>query len=229
MKINLSTTKYYFLTCDTNGTRKQHVADIFKNYYITEVNPILGIDRFKSGASGFLNMIDLALRNQDRTLPFQPFIMFEDDVSKYREFPDNIDIPNDADICYVGLSKCGTHKDTEFCNKLYMKEINNDIVRVYNMLSLHGIMICSVLGATAIQKAMMEAYIKNIAWDLPIAYIQPYYNVYALKVPLVYQDARFGGCENETKFELSTIIDEDLPEYHRINCATSILCQMIKE
>jgi hypothetical protein len=203
MIIDLKSINYYFLTCDTNGTRKKHMIEEFKDYKIKEVNPILGIGKCKSGSIGMSRMIDMGLKNQDRTKPFQPFIMLEDDTAKYREFPDKIEIPDDADILYIGLSKCGTNDKYADCSTLHFKEINKDVIRIYNMLALHGIIICSAQGANAIQKCMCEGYFNNKIWDLYTAYIQPYYNVYALKNPLVYQFEKIGGNEGATKFNMT--------------------------
>ena len=228
MKILLKDIKYYFLTCDTNGLRKQHMVDTFKEYDITEVNPILNIGRNKSGATGFSKMIDLALRNQDRTRPFQPFVMFEDDISKYRDFPESLDLPDDSDIVFIGLSVNGTDNNDMIWgwNNLYMYEVTSDIVRIHNMLSTHGIVICSASGALAIQKCMMESYMSDKVCDRYTALIQPYYNVYALKKPLVYQDAHFNGAEDTTKYELSTIISYSLPGDHYIHTVSVAMCQM---
>ena len=226
MKINLNTIKIYFLTVDTNGARKHHILEEFKGSDITEINPILNIGKNKSGTTGFSKMIDLALRQQKRYLPFQPFILFEDDCSKYREFPNELVIPDNTDILYIGLSKCGTHKDTTWAQQVYMTEIDNDLVRVYNMLASHAIMVCSASGALALQKAILESYFMGNPWDIFIAGIQPDYNVYALKNPLVYQDAAFGGAEEMTKFQLlDPIQNSELPPYHRIHCVSNLTCQ----
>jgi hypothetical protein len=224
MRIYLKNIRHYFLTVDTNGVRKQHIMDEFKDYNPTEVNPILGIGKYKSGASGFSKMIDLGLRNQDRGLPFQPFVMYEDDSSKFGEFPEYIDVPDDADMCYTGLSICSMneHKDH---HGIYYKNINTDIIRIYNMLATHSIMICSAAGALAIQKAVFESYNKNIPWDIPLAYIQPYYNVYALKVPLVFQDGAYGGFQSETKITITANSDSDIPKkYINTTNDSIILC-----
>jgi hypothetical protein len=211
MKIFLKGIKHYFLTVDTNGTRKKHMVDEFGEYDLVEVNPVLGIGREKSGASGFCRIIDLALRNQDRTKPFVPFAIYEDDCSKYREYPEYIEIPDDADICYIGLSMCSMN-DHEYHVKNYYTHIDNEVVRVYNMLSTHGMMICSASGALAIQKAVLEGYYKNTVWDIFIARMQPYYNVYALKKPLVFQDKKYNGQEDWTRFSIESCNDSPLPE-----------------
>jgi hypothetical protein len=222
MNINLKTTQYYFLTCITSDKRRNHMFDQMKGYSITEINPVMNISKVKSGSTGFSRMIDLALRNQDRTKPFQPFILLEDDCSFYRDMPESIEIPKNSDIVYVGLSKCGIHKDTVWANKVYMKNVNQDIVQIFNMLSTHAMMICSASGAQVLQKCLMESYYLDIGYDIPLAQIQSYYNIYALKKPLFYQDRNYGGWEEPTRFELTSVVDEELPEYHRIECVSGI-------
>lgn len=204
MIIDLKSINFYFLTCDTNGVRKKHMVEEFKDYKITEVNPILGIGKSKSGPTGVSRMIDMGLKNQDRIKPFQPFVILEDDAKKYREFPEKIEVPDDTDILYIGLSKCGSNDKYFHCLTVHFKEINKEIIRVYNMLASHGIIICSAHGANAIQKCMCEGFFNNKPWDLYTAYIQPFYNVYALKSPLVYQYQIIGGNEKETKFDMIT-------------------------
>jgi hypothetical protein len=222
MKIFLKNIKHYFLTVDTNGRRKHHMLDEFKDYDLTEVNPVLGVIKEQSGATGFSRMIDLALREQDRTKPFSPFVMYEDDCSKYRDYPDYIEVPDNADICYIGLSKCSMN-NKEWHHASYCTHIDDDVVRVYNMLAMHGIIICSASGALAIQKAVFEGYGRKIIWDIFVAQIQPYYNVYALKKPLVFQDEKYGGQEKETKFSITSTRDNPLPDTFKNTTNVSII------
>jgi len=199
MQINLKSIKYYFLTCN-NEVRKKHILNEFTDYNITEVNPVMNIGKHKSAPTGFSRILDLASKNQDRTKPFQPFCIFEDDVKKYREFPEIIEVPDDSDILYIGLSSVGC--DNTGVTKLSYIDINKDIIKINNMLACHGFIICSQSGLLAIQKCMLEGYFTNIVWDIFTSQIQPYYNVYALKVPLVYQYGAIGGVESHTKLEL---------------------------
>jgi len=224
MKLYPKSLKYYFLTCDTNGPRKRHMMEEFRDYDISEINPELGIGKNKSGATGFSRMLDLGLRNQMRDKPFQPFVIFEDDIVKYREFPEYLDIPDDADVLYIGISRCGATKETTWSYTVYTTPVNNEVVRIWNMLSAHGLVICSAAGALAIQKAMMEGFFTDTIWDVFTARIQPYYNVYALKIPLVYQSSELGGAERETKFELTGYMFQDFPESERIPLVSIRTC-----
>jgi hypothetical protein len=226
MIINLNEISHYFLTVDTNSERKKHMIEEFKDYKLTEINPATGIDKKKSGATGFSRMIDIGLKNQDRNKPFQPFVMYEDDCSKCREFPESITVPDDADILYIGISICSMNNmSKKDIIKQFYNHINDDIVRIYNMLSTHGIIVCSASGALAIQKAVMEAYNKDIIWDIFVAYIQPYYAVYALKNPLVFQDSKYKGNEHATKISITGIKESPIPiEYINVTNDSIIMC-----
>jgi hypothetical protein len=198
MKIHLKNIKYYFLT-HKNEIRRQHILSEFKDFDITEVNTI-DDNRNQSATVGFSRVLDLACLNQERNKPFQPFVMFEDDVIKYREFPQTIEIPDNTDILYIGLSICGMLYDTSD-DFVYYDNVNEDIVRTYNMLAVHGIIICSLRGLLIIQKCILEGYFRDIPWDAVIAQLHPFCNVYALRKPLVYQYGEIGGCEKATKIE----------------------------
>jgi hypothetical protein len=168
------------------------------------VNPIFTPDvpKNKSGASGFIRMIERGLMRQIPGEPFIPFILLEDDVSFLSTDPNNnneIDVPDDADILYIGISCCSMNTDSfEYANYYESVLSYPSLVRVKNMLASHGIIICSPLGASAMQRTMMETWFSDRPWDVPMAYIQPYYHVYALRKPLVYQNAAKGGDESCT-------------------------------
>ena len=82
MKINLYDIYYYYLTCN-NKIRKDHITDEFKKFKLVEVNPIMDIEKNKSGPSGFSRILDQACIDQDKNKPFQPFVILEDDVKKF--------------------------------------------------------------------------------------------------------------------------------------------------
>ena len=103
MRLELNNIKYYFLTCK-NPTRKNHILEEFKEYDLTAVEPVMGIHKLCSGATGHSRMFDLGVRNQDKTKPFQPFVILEDDAKMCRKIPDLIDIPDNCDLFYLGIS-----------------------------------------------------------------------------------------------------------------------------
>jgi hypothetical protein len=208
MRVDLKLCKHYFLTCN-NEVRRKHFWEEFGGLDVTEILGVVGMDKQASGPIGFSRMLDRAVCDF-RGERFRPFCIFEDDVKKYREFPEYVDIPDDADILYLGLSSYGI-SDFSHCYEMYYKGVDAGVVRVLNMLSLHGLMICSVRGLMALQKCFLEGYYTNQVWDILIAQLQPHYNMYALRVPLVYQCGELGGQEAPTKIELGGGERPDLP------------------
>lgn len=208
MRVDLKNAKYYYLTTRTNAKRVKHIEDMLKMYDLTEVNPIIGenFGKQRSGCTGTSRMVDLGLRNQKRNEPFQPFIILEDDVSITETLPDNIEIPDDADIIYVGVSCAGLGRNTRWRrgDPIYATDYNDKYIRVYNMLSTHAVMICSAAGANIYDRCMFEGFNNPTGWDCYLARIQSYYNVYALKNPLFYQDADYGGIECSTKIKFDS-------------------------
>jgi len=212
MKIDFKTSKYYFLTCE-NEKRRQHFLKEFGDLDITEVNPVIGIGRNPSGITGFSRMLDLGIHNQKKGEPFQPFIIFEDDLKKYREFPDSIEIPDDADFLYIGLSSFGMSEFSHCNNSVFYKNVDENLIRVFNMLSIHALVICSIRGLVAFQKCLIESNFKGETCDITIAWMLPYINAYALRVPLVYQFGELGGQEPPTKIEYNHPDRANIPDY----------------
>jgi hypothetical protein len=215
ININLNTIKYYYLTFN-NPKRKKHITEHFNDYDLTEVNPLNPnkheLNKFQSGASGFLKILDLAIQNQNRNEPFQPFIILEDDVKKCDNYPDMITIPDDSDIVYIGLSRASWYKGVQKFN-VSRKPINNDIIRVYNMLSTHGMLITSIRGLISFQKCLLEDFFTKRSYDLSITEMQPYLNTYALAKPIVYQYGPLGGYEKDTKIKYDDGLDIEFLKY----------------
>ena len=205
MKLELKKIKYYFLTCN-NPKRKKHMLEEFKDLDITPVEPVTGINKLCSGATGHSRIYDLGVQEQDKNKSFQPFVVLEDDCKKYRNFQDTFEIPDNSDILYIGISTWGMDfkkSKTGINGLIYSDNINDDLLRVYNMLSTHGYIICSIRGLLLYQKCLLDDFYKKRGWDMSMAEIQPHLNVYALKNPLVYQCKSMGGFENWTKINFN--------------------------
>ena len=183
----------YYLTVDSKSRRSKHFRSIFKDYKVTEVLSLTdkSLSKEQSGAIGWCRLIDTALQKT----PFKPFLLLEDDVSIKNSLPESITIPEDSDWVYIGISSLGVRK-RRIMDIICGESIDEDYLRVYNMLSTHGVIINSPRGALGIHSACLEGFFNNRVWDYYIAQIQPWYNVYALKEPLVYQDTKFGGLSN---------------------------------
>jgi len=207
MKINLKTIRYYFLTTGAQPLREKHMHDLLSGLQYTKINPPMDVPRLISGAKGHIKMLEQGIEDQTDSDRFEPYIIMEDDVEYFDEERKNlseINVPDNADIIYIGVSSCGVHATQDhmvYC--IYAKNYNYNFLRIYNMLGSHAIMICSKTGADAFIKAMEYSCKLNTYWDIPYARIQPFYNVYCPKKPIFYQDRKYGGQEGPTKLRVT--------------------------
>lgn len=234
MQITFHQTPFYYLTTPNSHQRHTHFEQEFADYNPIRVLPVPAShfnpneSRFrrtrKSGITGFLKIIDAASRTDPHH--FHPFVILEDDVKQYRTFPLKLNLPDDSDLCYLGLSEWGmTDQPNGVCHTVCCTEVNDDLVRVYNMLSTHGILVCSIRGVLALQKCLLEDYYKHQGWDRTLAQMQPYIRAYALKEPVVYQYGPLGGQENEqaTRITHARFLHQTLPDAWKNTTNLSIL------
>ena len=207
MILDLKELKYYYLTLPNNKERIDNMEKNFKDINLTKIYSVTGknITREQSVGLGFIKMINEGINHCSNSV-FKPFGLLEDDVNKYREFPDFIEVPDNADLLYIGTSIYGYNHSIKWANlNVFTENVGNrtDLYRIFNMLSVHGFIVTSMRGAKYAKESMEKSVEKNIIWDNIFAGNQSHYNVYCLKTPLVYQDSKVGGCEDATKKELN--------------------------
>ena len=218
MHLNFKELKFYCLTIPKNINRINNIKINFNNYNLEFIYSDPTLSKYKSEALGFSRIIDKAIKDQKANNNiFIPFVILEDDVSIYDEIPNNLYIPDNTDMLYIGISDWGYNNSIKWAEKkIFTERIPNfdNIVKIYNMLSQHGIVICSILGAIAFQKSMSEAFITDkYPSDIHTASLQPFYNIYSVLKPLVYQDGMVGGQEEYTKKNLSLdFLNVKIPE-----------------
>jgi hypothetical protein len=143
----------------------------------------------------------------------EPFIILEDDCNTFYKY-DSIEVPNNYDLLYLGLSKWGYSYPIDTLMRDLSKRpkitaaifsnYNNRLIKIHSMTGGHAILYNS--------REYLQDFISNIenlsdhlhkfSQDLLFATLQKDYYVYGLKKPLFYQDECLGGQEEVTKFEI---------------------------
>jgi len=146
------------------------------------------------GAMGFIKIIQDRLE-QD---VFEPFILLEDDVSESAWYAHVLDIPDhlpaSMDALYLGVCDASAHPSLNTYQKgVSFHPLDNNIVKIENMLSMHAVLVYSKRYALLIMRAMVATITTGIIWDQYIARQMPFYNVYALRNPILFQDPNLGG------------------------------------
>jgi hypothetical protein len=154
-------------------------------------------DRHLSGCSlshfNALNEVDI------------PFIVFEDDC-KIKSFDPVIEIPNDADAVYLGISSWGRMNSHSGAFVQYEK-VDDNLIRVYNMLGAHSILYLNNEYASLCSKISIHA--ANIVehQDIGFAEVHRYYNVYAFDNPMFYQTSSNGTDEKLSSYPTSELVN----------------------
>jgi hypothetical protein len=179
--------------------RKEHVEKMLSEKGLRG-ECVLGIcdQGNKSGVTSVMNLLKKRLEGS-----FRPFILLEDDCSATEWFRYIIPVPKDADAVYVGISAYGLHPGMdEAILRIDAVPVPDypELVRLFSMLSTHAVM----YNTRAWVENCISCYEKALdserpeSWDIPLARSQGRFNVYALRKPLFYQDARVGGQQDPT-------------------------------
>ena len=137
-----------------------------------------------------------------------PFIVFEDDCV-IKNFQPKIEIPDDADAVYLGISSWG-RMNAHSGPFVQHTPVADNLVRVHNMLGAHAILYLSDEYVSLCSKIAKHGYDTADHQDIGFADVQKYYNVYAFNDPMFYQTS-----SNGTDQPLSTYPSMELFQYSR--------------
>jgi GR25 family glycosyltransferase involved in LPS biosynthesis len=120
--------------------------------------------------------------------PGSPFIILEDDCFLNTEFIAEIDVPDDADAFYLGISGWARYFNMsgQFLN---LRKHDENIYQIYNMLSTHAILYLNNDYANACKRIARWSAVKNQHLDIGFAENHKFYNVYAFDKPIFYQQS----------------------------------------
>lgn len=127
-----------------------------------------------------------------------PFIIFEDDC-RVKNFEPVIEVPDDADAVYLGISSWGRMNSHSGPFVQYEK-VDDKLLRVYNMLGAHAILYLSKEYASLCSKISIHASHTAEHQDIGFAEVQRYYNVYAFDEPFFYQTSSNGTDQSLTSY-----------------------------
>ena len=127
-----------------------------------------------------------------------PFIIFEDDC-KVKNFRTIIDVPDDSDAVYLGISSWG-RMNSHSGPCVQYEDLNGGLLRIYNMLSAHSVLYLDEEYVSLCSKIAHQSFDTAQHQDIGFAEIQRYYNVYAFDDPLFYQTSSNGTDESLTSY-----------------------------
>lgn len=147
MEINLREIKTYYINLPEDSERNKNFLNRISNsgFNMDRIERIEGIR--KPGIpqdSVFIGCFHSQLKALKKGLENGlPFMVLEDDA-EVNEVPDFIEIPESADVLYVGISSWGftpsSNGNLAGINQIITERLNSDIARIHNMLSSHAIL-----------------------------------------------------------------------------------------
>jgi hypothetical protein len=221
MNIKLTEIPVFYINLDGEDEKRKRTEEMLK---------ILGfkyVQRFSAIRHEAGRIIGCARSHYD-ILKTQtpPFIILEDDCSLNREFFDRVELPDDADALYLGISHWGRYLNHSG-PYVHTTKINDEIVRVHNMLATHAIMYLSDCYVDICKRISYNSgYEIENHLDIGFAEVHRYYNVYSFDSPLFRQyewSAVTTGKISEASLDKNTsnklfnrILTED-ENYYKIN------------
>jgi len=183
MKIDIRNFPTFYINMDKDEDRQKDMIALgkdvgFKNYSRSKAVSIPKKPRSGCAKSHFNIFKDIN----------QPTIILEDDCV-IRNDSYIINIPDDADALYLGLSHWGfLNNESKLKNFNYKKhEEFQDIYIIDGMLASHAILYISPEYIDMAKRIAKWSSDNNHHIDQGFALMQKYFNVYALKKPIFYQ------------------------------------------
>ena len=138
-----------------------------------------------------------------------PFILFEDDCV-IKNFKPIIEIPDDADAVYLGISSWG-RMNSHSGPFVQYEDLGDGLLRIYNMLSAHAILYLSQEYVSLCSRISEQATSIADHQDIGFAEIQRYFNVYAFDDPMFYQSSSNGTDQPLTTYPTHELIQPNIP------------------
>ena len=138
-----------------------------------------------------------------------PFILFEDDCV-IKNFKPIIEIPDDADAVYLGISSWG-RMNSHSGPFVQYEDLGDGLLRIYNMLSAHAILYLNQEYVSLCSRISEQATSIADHQDIGFAEIQRYFNVYAFDDPMFYQSSSNGTDQPLTTYPTHELIQPNIP------------------
>lgn len=216
--LNILQTPTYILTPNTTSPKFAHrletVQASLQQSGFEDVEVVRGIYDPRRPVYGCAYGHGLVIEKALERKPFRPFLILEDDALHEKIMDPSISIPSDADALYVSVNTFGW--DARLAQPVYGLRHSNqnghvpNVLRVYNMLTTHAVLILTERFARNWLRCSIEACAVSEPIDVLLALTHEWYNVYAQKCPLFYQASELGGHELATRITFEDISSESI-------------------
>jgi hypothetical protein len=182
MEIVLRNIPVYYINLDEENEKRKSTESMLKCLGFINVNRVQAIKHEKGRIVGCARSHHQILSSYE-----PPFIILEDHCQLNGSFIDQISVPNDTDALYLGNSHWGRYLNHSG-PFVHYEAINDNLMRVYNMLATHSILYWSREYVNFCERiSHYYGYKIEDHLDIGFAEVQRYFNVLALNKPLFSQ------------------------------------------
>lgn len=221
MKLKLTDIPVYYINLDDQEEKRKRTETLLKQIGFKYVERFSAIRHERGRIIGCARSHYEIL---NKATP--PFIILEDDCSLNKEVPEVIDVPDNADSLYLGISHWGRYLNHSG-PYVHTTKVDDEVVRVHNMLATHAILYLSEQYVDICKRISHHyGYEVENHLDIGFAEVQRFYNVYCLDEPLFRQyewSAVTAGKISENSLDKQTsnklfesVLTED-DNYYKIN------------
>ena len=162
MKLHIKDISAVYINPDRFLERQNKIESWIHTIGLNSVTTIAYNETFPDRAITMNHAHKFALETNLRNVPF---ILFEDDAAIMNSLPEYFDIPEEADLVYLG----GSNYIYDNNKSLYIEEYNKDFYRVHNMLSFHAVLFPNKKSVEKVIKLLEKAISENKFNDITIA------------------------------------------------------------
>jgi len=182
VKLNLIDIPVYYVNLDGQDEKRKRTETMLKQIGFKFVERFSAI---KHEAGRIIGCARSHYEILNKAQP--PFIILEDDCSLNREFNSKIEIPDNADALYLGISHWGRYLNHSG-PYVHTTKVNEDIVRVHNLLATHAILYISKDYTNLCKRISYHfGYEVENHLDIGFAEIHRFFNVYSFDEPIFRQ------------------------------------------
>lgn len=184
MIIDIRDFPVYYINLDSQPDRRESTENTLTSLGFSRIYRVSGIQHQTPSVGCALSHLKVMENKSIQA----PFLLVEDDIQYVGNEKLIYEVPEDADAIFLGTSIWGRFLNFNGQFVQYRK-VNEDIVRVYNMLSAHAILYLNNGYKEHLSRvAYHSAYEIQDHMDVGYAETQKYYNVYSVNRPVFTQN-----------------------------------------
>ena len=221
MKLNLTDIPVYYVNLEGEDVKRENTESMLKDLGFKYVHRFDAIRHEAGRIIGCARSHYEILKNEK-----PPFIILEDDCALNKEFVSEIEVPDNADALYLGISHWGRYLNHSG-PYVHCTKVDDNIVRVHNMLATHAIMYLSDSYTEMCKRVAYHfGYEVENHLDIGFAEIHKFFNVYSFDEPLFRQyewSAVTTGKISENSFNKNSadkffdLVNNDDQNFYKLN------------